>query len=84
MTVVTRTHTHTRTFSVFPIQDKTEGSQFGTIEVIEAESQAALNILIVHDFQDEFKICRRAGNGTYEQKEATSRVMVGSMPKVSF
>jgi hypothetical protein len=31
------------------------GCHFDTIEVIEAESQAVLNILIEHDFQDAFK-----------------------------
>jgi hypothetical protein len=38
-------------FFVSPI----EGRYFDTIEVIQAESQAALNALTEHDFQDAFK-----------------------------
>jgi hypothetical protein len=41
---------------------------FDTIEVIEAESQAVLNTLTEHDFQNAFKNDRSAGNGTYAQK----------------
>jgi hypothetical protein len=33
---------------------KLKGRHFDTIEVIEAESQAVLNTLTEHDFQDEF------------------------------
>jgi hypothetical protein len=32
-----------------------KGRQFDTIEVIEAESQAVLNTLTEHDFQDAFR-----------------------------
>jgi hypothetical protein len=32
-----------------------KGRRFDTIEVIEAESQAVLNTLTEHDFQDAFK-----------------------------
>jgi hypothetical protein len=35
------------------------------MEVIEAESQAVLNTLTVHDFQDAFKNGRNAGKGAY-------------------
>jgi hypothetical protein len=34
---------------------KLEGLHFDTTEVIEAESQAVLNTLIEHDFQDAFE-----------------------------
>jgi hypothetical protein len=34
---------------------KLKGRHFDTTEVIEAESQAVLNIFIEHDFQDTFK-----------------------------
>jgi hypothetical protein len=37
-----------------------KGRRFGTIEVIEAESQAVLNTLTEHNFQDAFKKwCKR-------------------------
>jgi hypothetical protein len=36
-----------------------------TIEVIEAESQAVLNALTEHDFQDAFKNGRSTGNGAH-------------------
>jgi predicted helicase len=34
---------------------KLKGHHFDTIEVMEAESQAVLNTLTEHDFQDAFK-----------------------------
>jgi hypothetical protein len=73
-------------FSQFPrLKIKLKGLYFDTIEVIEAESQAVLNTLTEHDFQNAFKNCRRAGNGTYARtKGTTSKVMVASRPKVSF
>jgi hypothetical protein len=52
--------------------------------VIGAESQAVLNTLTEHDFQDAFKNSRRAGNGVYARKGTTSWVMVASRPEVSF
>jgi hypothetical protein len=42
-------------FSISPIQDQTEIRHSDTNEVTEAESQAVLNTLTVHDFQDAFK-----------------------------
>jgi hypothetical protein len=63
---------------------KLKGRHFDTTEVIEAESQAVLNTLTEHDFQDAFKNCRNAGNSVYGRKGTTSRVMVASRPKVSF
>jgi hypothetical protein len=42
---------------LFPrLKVKLKGSHFYTIEVMEAESQAVLNTLTEHDFQDAFKI----------------------------
>jgi hypothetical protein len=42
-------------FSISLIKDKLKGRHFDTIEVVEAELQAALNNLTQHDFQDAFK-----------------------------
>jgi hypothetical protein len=42
-------------YSASPIEDETERAHFDTIEVIEAESQAVLDNLTEHDFQDVFK-----------------------------
>jgi hypothetical protein len=52
--------------------------------MIVAESQAVLNVLTEHDFQDAFKNSRSAGNDAYGRKGSTSRVMVTSRLKVSF
>jgi hypothetical protein len=52
--------------------------------VIEAESQAVLNPLKEHGFQDEFQNGRNAGKSAYTRKGTTSRVMVTSRPKLSF
>jgi hypothetical protein len=41
---------------------------FGTLEVMEAESQTVLNTLREHDSQNEFKNGRSAGNGAYARK----------------
>jgi hypothetical protein len=38
---------------------KLKGCHFDTIEVMEAESQAVLNILTEHDFQDAFRKCQK-------------------------
>jgi hypothetical protein len=76
---------HPPYFSLFPqLKTKLKRRHFVTIEVIETESQAALNILTDHYSQDTFKNGRRTGNGAYEQKGTTSRVMVASRPEVSF
>jgi hypothetical protein len=42
---------------------KLKGHNFDTTEMIEAESQAVLNTLTEHDFQDAFINGRSAGNG---------------------
>jgi hypothetical protein len=52
--------------------------------VIEAESQAVLNILTEHEFRMHFNNGRSAVNGAYAQKETTLRVMVANRLKVSF
>jgi hypothetical protein len=62
---------------------KLKGCCFDTIEVIGAESQAVLNALTEHNFQDAFKNGRSTGNGAL-WKGTTLRVMVASRPEVSF
>jgi hypothetical protein len=71
-------------FSVPPVKIKLKGRHFDTTEVLEAESQAVLNSLTEHDFQDAFKNGTSAGNGAYARKGTTSRLMVVSRPKVGF
>jgi hypothetical protein len=63
---------------------KSKGRHFDTIEVIEAESQAVLNTLTEHDFQDAFTNGGSAGNGAYERMGTAWRVMVASRPKIIF
>jgi hypothetical protein len=63
---------------------KQRGSHFGTIEATEAELQMVLHILTEHYFQNALKNGRGTGNGAYERKGNTLRMMVASMPKVSF
>jgi hypothetical protein len=46
-----------------------------------AESQAVLNTLTEQEFQDAFKNGSSAGNGRYERKGSTSRVMMVRGPK---
>jgi transposase len=47
-------------FSLFPqLMIKLKGRRFDTTEVTEAESQAVLNTLTEHDFQDAFKKWQR-------------------------
>jgi hypothetical protein len=62
---------------------KLKCSHFDTIEVIGAESQAVLNILSEHDFQDVLKIDRNTGNSAMG-KGTTARVMVSSRTEVHF
>jgi hypothetical protein len=70
---------HPAYVSLFPrLTIKLKGLHFDTFEVIEAESQAVLNTVTEHYFQDAFQNSRSTGNGT------TSMVMVASRPKVSF
>jgi hypothetical protein len=57
---------------------------FGTIDVVEAESQAVLNTSTEHDFQDAFGNGRTAENGAYVRKGTISRPMLARNPKVSF
>jgi hypothetical protein len=47
---------HPPNISHFPLMKiKLKGRHFDAVEVIEAESQAVLNTLTEHDFQDAFK-----------------------------
>jgi hypothetical protein len=76
---------HPPFFSSFPrLKIKLKGRHFDTVKVIEAESQAVLNTLTEHDFQNASKNDRSAGNGAYARTGTTSRVMVASKPKVNF
>jgi hypothetical protein len=51
---------HPSCFSFFPqLKVRLRGRHFHTFEVIEAESQAVLNILTDHDFQVAFKTWRK-------------------------
>jgi hypothetical protein len=64
---------------------KLKRRHFDTTEVIKAGLQVMVNNLTEYDFQDAFKKNgKNAGNGAYTRKGATSRVMVVSMPKISF
>jgi hypothetical protein len=50
--------------------------------VMDKESQAVLNVLTEHDFQEVFKNGRSTGNGAYARNRTTSRVILLSQPKV--
>jgi hypothetical protein len=72
---------HPNYFSVFfHLRIKLKGGHFDTTEVIEADSEAVLNTLTEHDFQDG----RSAGNVVLVWKRTTSSLMVASRSKVSF
>jgi hypothetical protein len=72
-------------FSLFsPLKIKLKDRHFDTDEVIEAESQAVLNTLTGHNFQDEFKNGRSDGNGVYTRKGTASRITVASRSEISF
>jgi hypothetical protein len=71
---------HPPYFSLFSrLKMKLKGHHFVTIEVIEAVSQALLNTLTEHDFQDHLKIAEEVGT-----VHTCGSVMVASRPKVSF
>jgi hypothetical protein len=55
---------------------KPKGRHFDTIQVIEANSQAALDTLKVHDFQDALKRGRSAGKDANARKDTASSFMV--------
>jgi hypothetical protein len=75
---------HPPYFYLFPqLKMKLKGRHFDRIQKIEAESQAVLNTITGHDFQDAFKNGRSDGNGAYERKSTTSKVMASRL-KVSF
>jgi hypothetical protein len=52
--------------------------------VLEAESQAVLNTLTEHDFQDAFRKWQKSWNGVNARKKTVWRVMLASGPKVTF
>jgi hypothetical protein len=58
-------------FSVSSIDDKTEELHFDTTEVIEAESQAVMNIRTEHDFQNAFKNGRSSENGAHGRSKVS-------------
>jgi hypothetical protein len=62
---------------------KLKGRHFDTIEVIEAQSQAVLNTLTEHDFQDAFKKMAQWINAC-AWKGTTLRVIVANRHKVIF
>jgi hypothetical protein len=74
---------HPTYFALFPrLKIKLKGRHFDTTEVLEAESQAVLDTLTEHDFQDAFKNVRSAGSSACPRNGTTSRVMMASRPKV--
>jgi hypothetical protein len=78
---------HRSYFTLFPRSKiKLKGLHSDTTEVIETESQAALNTLTEHDNQDELKKKqgRGARNGEYAWNGITSRAMVASRRKANF
>jgi hypothetical protein len=60
---------------------KIKGCHFDTIGVIEAESQAVLNTLTEHDFQDAFVKWEKRWERCIRAEVTTSRVMVTSRLK---
>jgi hypothetical protein len=52
--------------------------------MIETESQAVLNTLTVHDFQDAFKKWQNRWERCIRTDGSTTRVMVASRPKINF
>jgi hypothetical protein len=76
---------HPPYFSLFPrLKIKLEDRHFDIIEVNDSESQAMLNTLTEHDFQDAFKNGKSAGSGAYSWNGTASMVMAVGRPKVSF
>jgi hypothetical protein len=71
------------TFQFPRLKIKLKGLHFDTTEVIEAESQAVMNTLTEHNFQDAFKNGRSDGNGECEQRGTTMRMRVVCRPNAS-
>jgi hypothetical protein len=59
---------HPSYFSVPRLKIKLKGRHFYAIEVMEAESQAVLNTLTEHDFQDAFKKMTKAQRTVYTRR----------------
>jgi hypothetical protein len=70
--------------SVCQIMIKRKGRHFDTTEVIEAESQAVLNIPAEHDFRKAFKNGGSDWNCAHARKMTTLREMVTNRPKSYF
>jgi hypothetical protein len=70
---------------LFPwLKIKLRGRHFDTVEVIEAESQVIPDTFTEHDFRMHFKNGRSTGSSAYARKGTTLRMMVASMPNISF
>jgi hypothetical protein len=80
-TTVIRTHS---TFLFPRLKIKLKDCHFDRVEVIEAESEAMLNTLTEHDFQDAFKKRQKLWERFICVEGTTSRMMVASRPNVSF
>jgi ABC-type glycerol-3-phosphate transport system permease component len=65
-----------------PLRHFSVSHHVDTVEVMEAESQALLNLLTGRNFQDAFKNGRITGKCAYAWKWTTSSVMVASISKV--
>jgi hypothetical protein len=76
---------HPPYFSLFfRFKIKLKDRHFDTTMVIEAESQAVLNALTEHDFQDEIKNGRSAGNCKYARKGPLRGLWWAVGPKLVF
>jgi hypothetical protein len=66
------------------LKPKLKGRHSGTIEVMEADSQAVLNTLTEHDFLNAFKKWQKRWERCIRAEVTTSKVMVASRFKVNF
>jgi hypothetical protein len=73
-------------FYLFPrLKIKLKGRHFDTTDVMEAESQAVLNTLTEHDFQDALrKVAEAPGTLHTSGRELLHWLMLASRPKVGF
>jgi hypothetical protein len=69
---------------MFPLLNiKLKGRHFDTTDVMEVESQAVMNSLTEHGFQEAFKNGRSDWNGAFARKGTTSSVMAASRLKIN-
>jgi hypothetical protein len=80
----TKSNTNIKPLTLLSSVSLIGGLHFDTIELIEAESQAALNTLTENDFQDAFIQWQKRWEWCIRVEGSTSRVMVTSKPKISF